>query len=323
MSAGGAESPGPRDHCFGGALTLVPCVVRVAGGESEAGWPRAPLPAACSAGAVRRPRAPGAAPGVSSGGSVPAVVSAHALCATGGLLRSPPPRARACGRPWGEGVRGGEARLWGLMSARLSGPGPLGAGLLFWPSPAIALLPASPPLRRAVLPGGRGSLVFAGAGVSGPGQRSVVSGQRVRGTPLPRACACLALSARANLAESPPAWPPLSRSPGSAVKLVPLMSCCADGGGGGWSGSGLLGLPGGALGPSVRSLPPVIAVWGPRLGLPGIGPLLSGLAVTCASVFLVQGGCPPASITQKRPNHGQVSVHGEPKFIEGQQPYVQ
>ena len=40
-------------------------------------------------------------------------------------------------------------------------------------------------------------------------------------------------------------------------------------------------------------------------------------------VFLVHGGCPPASITQKRPNHGQVSVHGEPKFIEGQQPYVQ
>ena len=36
--------------------------------------------------------------------------------------------------------------------------------------------------------------------------------------------------------------------------------------------------------------------------------------------FLVHGGCPPASITQKRPNHGQVSVHGEPKFIEGQQP---
>ena len=40
-------------------------------------------------------------------------------------------------------------------------------------------------------------------------------------------------------------------------------------------------------------------------------------------LFLVHGGCPPASITQKRPNHGQVSVHGEPKFIEGQQPYVQ
>ena len=39
--------------------------------------------------------------------------------------------------------------------------------------------------------------------------------------------------------------------------------------------------------------------------------------------FLVHGGCPPASITQKRPTHGQVSVHGEPKSIEGQQPYVQ
>ena len=39
--------------------------------------------------------------------------------------------------------------------------------------------------------------------------------------------------------------------------------------------------------------------------------------------FFVHGGCPPASITQKGPNHGQVSVHGEPKFIEGQQPYAQ
>ena len=41
------------------------------------------------------------------------------------------------------------------------------------------------------------------------------------------------------------------------------------------------------------------------------------------SCFLVHGGCPPACITQKRPNHGQGSVHGEPKCIEGQQPYVQ
>ena len=39
--------------------------------------------------------------------------------------------------------------------------------------------------------------------------------------------------------------------------------------------------------------------------------------------LLVHGGCPPASITEKRPNHGQVSVHGELKFIEGQQQYVQ
>ena len=39
--------------------------------------------------------------------------------------------------------------------------------------------------------------------------------------------------------------------------------------------------------------------------------------------FFLHGRCPPASITQKRPNHGQVSVHGEPKFIKRQQPYVQ
>ena len=52
-----------------------------------------------------------------------------------------------------------------------------------------------------------------------------------------------------------------------------------------------------------------------------------GRGVSCVrvviGVFLVHGCCPPASITQKRPNHGQVSVYGEPKFIEGQQPYVQ
>ena len=39
--------------------------------------------------------------------------------------------------------------------------------------------------------------------------------------------------------------------------------------------------------------------------------------------LFVHGGCAPASITQKQPNHGQVSVHGQPKFVKGQQPYVQ
>ena len=37
-------------------------------------------------------------------------------------------------------------------------------------------------------------------------------------------------------------------------------------------------------------------------------------------LVLMHGGCPPASITHKRPDHGQVSVHGKPTFIEGQQP---
>ena len=36
------------------------------------------------------------------------------------------------------------------------------------------------------------------------------------------------------------------------------------------------------------------------------------------AVFLMHGGCPPAGIAHKRPDHGQVNVHGEPKFIEGQ-----
>ena len=39
--------------------------------------------------------------------------------------------------------------------------------------------------------------------------------------------------------------------------------------------------------------------------------------------FLMHGGCLPASITHKRPDQSEVSVPGELKFIEGQQPYVQ
>ena len=60
-----------------------------------------------------------------------------------------------------------------------------------------------------------------------------------------------------------------------------------------------------------------------RLVTPGAPGSLLPRGVVAGVVSLVHGGCPPASITQKRPNHGQVSVHGEPKFIEGQQPYVQ
>ena len=49
-----------------GALCPVPCDVRVAAGGCAAGWPRAPLPATCTAGAVWHPRVPDAARGVSS-----------------------------------------------------------------------------------------------------------------------------------------------------------------------------------------------------------------------------------------------------------------
>ena len=38
---------------------------------------------------------------------------------------------------------------------------------------------------------------------------------------------------------------------------------------------------------------------------------------------LCMGGSTLVSIPQKRPDQGRASVHGEPKFIEGQQPYVQ
>ena len=47
------------------------------------------------------------------------------------------------------------------------------------------------------------------------------------------------------------------------------------------------------------------------------------IAVEISCFFFMHVGCPPARLTHKRPDHGQVSVHGEPKFIEGQQPYVQ
>ena len=51
--------------------------------------------------------------------------------------------------------------------------------------------------------------------------------------------------------------------------------------------------------------------------------------VVAVSALIVVGKCafsmhrvtPLASITQSQPDHGQTSVHGEPKFIEGQQPY--
>ena len=99
----------------------------------------------------------------------------------------------------------------------------------------------------------------------------------------------------------------------------PGVLCCA---------CGVLG----HLAPVHRCARPVCCVacavfWATWLLFTGVPARCVVLRVRCpgplGSCFLVHGGCPPASITQKRPNHGQVSVHGEPKFIEGQQPYVQ
>ena len=211
------------------------------------------------------------------------VASARAPPAASGLLWSLSPRALACRRPAAGGMAWWVPALEGKCPSGPAGPnfppvcrpgpGPLLAGCRFG---IRTLSPCCPRSRRhpAVLRGGGG----------GAGQRSVVSGQRVRGTSLPRASACPMPLARAQLAASPPAHPRHSWSPGSGMTLALLMSCCADCRGGGCSGSGGRALPGGDLGPSVRSQPPELGLWGPRLGLQAVGPLPSGLAVTCASV---------------------------------------
>ena len=101
------------------------------------------------------------------------------------------------------------------------------------------------------------------------------------------------------------------RVPSSAAPHGGLLWWCLGGGlwlGGSWEGPGSGWLGGGARVCGLACLP-------------SAPPAVSSSAFPF--FFLVHGGCPPASITQKRPNHGQVSVHGEPKFIEGQQPYVQ
>ena len=116
-SGGGSALPGPRGHCLGAAISPVPCDMRVAGGACAAGLPLSTLPATCWAGADWRPRALGAARGVSS------------------WRVSPCPRVRPCAvRRWrpvtvlpvarpgaraagvgGGGNGGGWPRLWGSV----------------------------------------------------------------------------------------------------------------------------------------------------------------------------------------------------------------
>ena len=147
-----------RGSLLGGCALPGALNVRVAGGGVfAAGWPRAPLPATCLAGALRRPPAPDAARGVSSWRVSPCC---RVRPCAGRRWRpvTVPPSARPGARAAGGGGRGDGTWLSGPLSvaaptqaaglypppARDSGPGPLGAGPSFWLSPTVPLLPASP-----------------------------------------------------------------------------------------------------------------------------------------------------------------------------------
>ena len=127
---------------------------------------------------------------------------------------------------------------------RRSGPGQPGAGSSPCPAPtvppaarvaAFALCSAAPgggsgaALRARPVLGCRGGLGFVTGGGGSPGRRSVVSVQRVRGTPLPRVPVCRVPPACAHLAASLPVCPRLSWPPGSGVTPFSHQSCCADG----------------------------------------------------------------------------------------------
>ena len=224
----------------GGALSLVPCSVRVAARVRQGGLVRPSLRRA-------RPGLSGvlghqARPwGVAAGGLVPAVVSVRVPCTAGGLLASPPPRALARGLP-GEG---------GAVPVGGSRP-PTGARLTGRRAVVLAFANGPPAAASCGAVGGGVGPTFAGAAGGGPGQPSVVSGQQVRGTLLPRASAFPAPSAYAHQSASLPACPWPSRSSGWRVTLVLLMSCCADGGGGGGAqgrGTGPARRAPGAVGP--------------------------------------------------------------------------
>ena len=233
-----------------------------------AGWPRAPLPATCSAGAVWRPRAPGAARGASCWRLSPCCrvrpCDVRAAARGGGASRGEP-------RLWGSVPVGGAPRAagWHSPPARLPGPGPLGAGLLFWISPTVPLLPALPLPRCAALWGRRGGWTrrsrVAGARARASGQWSAVS--RSEGL---LAFACPAPSARA-----------------FAVSTIGGPTAGVGGGRAYIRGAGAC--RGWCPGPSVRSQPHVLAVWGLGPSVPGVRPLSSGLGCLRAGAAAAAG----------------------------------
>ena len=177
---------------------------------------------------------------LAAGGSASAVVSKPYVCRAPAVTwyapPPPPPRASACGR------RGGGAgpQSWGPepvggAPARHSGPGPPGAGSLFWPSPmvpAAARFSAVAPRRTA-----------GGGGWRSPQRGAVVSNLWLAGLQCP-ACP------RAPCHQGAPTRP---RSRPCACGLGGLRD--RGRGRGGCSGLGGLGMPWGASRSAVQLTP--------------------------------------------------------------------
>ena len=223
----------------GGALSLscpVACQWLV-GGVRQGGLVRSSLRRARTglSGVLRRRARPG---GLAAGGSVPAVVSIRVLCAAGGLLQSPPLRALARGQLGGGGDQGGGHRLWGLVpvggaprAADPYSPPPALQGRATGRRAVVLALAPGPAAARGVAAASCGAVGGAGGGPGvrrrwGRGPGSAVSGQWSAGQRD-------SFAARVRVPRAVGVRPRPSQSPGLGVTLVHVMSCWADGGGGG------------------------------------------------------------------------------------------
>ena len=217
------------------------------------------LPGARRPGSVWRPRAPGAA----RGGQTACASVAAVVAACDSQVRSQRLPLRVSWRAGGGGETGGP-RLWGTVpvggASQAAGPCPPSLLAVRGPAhwvpghrsclrPWFPLLPASPLSCCAVPRGGRavgllgalhppsaaaGGLAFVGARGGGPGERSVVSGQQVRGTPLPRVRASRAAGVRPPVRRPCPCVCGLRGFQDRGVRISPSCPAprTAEGGGG-------------------------------------------------------------------------------------------
>ena len=249
----------------------MPCDVTVAreGGGWATGGPCAPFSVTRLTGAVWRPRAPGAARGVSCWrvSIFSRVRAVRVSCTAGSPVRSPPQGAPACGRLGGGGLGSGPGGRCPSGEPPPASQGPTRRA----PGRRFGLRPSFPCSRRVVRPGWGGGLAFAGAG--GGGGWSVVSG-----FPVSRASACPVSSARIH--------PTAFRS----VCLRPSWPLGSGAGGGGVLRVGGLGHASwGAPGRRSASSP-----WGQRLPVGGSpGRRAAAVGLGCHLRFRLRGnwGC--------------------------------